>query len=66
MSKPVMIDDNGVIRPMTPEELAEMERLAAEMPLPKPTPEERLAALEAQNAKLIEQLEAAKILLGVE
>lgn len=51
--------DNGVLRPMTPDELAELERLAAEMPKPEPTPEERLAALE-------EQFKAAKILLGVE
>lgn len=60
MSKSVpMVNDNGVIRPMTEEEIAEMERLAAELPPPEPTPEERLAALE-------EQLKAAKILLGVE
>ena len=58
MSRP-MIDDNGVIRPMTDEELAEIERLASELPPPEPTPEERIAALE-------EQLKAAKILLGVE
>ena len=51
--------DNGVYRDATPAELAEMERLAAEMSKPEPTPEERLAALE-------EQLKAAKILLGVE
>ena len=58
MNRP-MIDDNGVIRPMTDSELAEMERLAEQMPKPEPTPEERLAALE-------EQFKAAKILLGVE
>lgn len=50
---------NGEIREATPEEIAELERLAAEMPRPEPTPEERIAALE-------EQLKAAKILLGVE
>lgn len=50
---------NGKIREATPAELAELERLASEMPKPELTPEERLAALE-------EQLKAAKILLGVE
>lgn len=59
MSKPMMINDNGVTRPMTDTELAELERLVAELPPPEPTPEERIAALE-------EQLKAAKILLGVE
>ena len=53
------ININGVTREMTPAELAELERLASEMPKPELTPEERLAALE-------EQLKAAKILLGVE
>lgn len=60
------ININGITREMTPEEVAEMERLAAEMPKPEPTIEDKLAALEAQNAKLAEQLEAAKIMLGVE
>lgn len=50
---------NGEIREATPEELAELERLAEEMPKPEPTPDERIAALE-------EELRAAKILLGVE
>ena len=50
---------NGEIREATPDELAEMNRLASELPPPEPTPEERIAALE-------EQLRAAKILLGVE
>lgn len=50
---------NGVIREATLEEAAELERLAASIPPPEPTPEERIAALE-------EQLKAAKILLGVE
>lgn len=35
------ININGVTREMTPDEIAEMERLAAEMPTPEPTPEER-------------------------
>ena len=50
---------NGIVREMEPEEIAESERLAASIPPPEPTPEERLAALE-------EQLKAAKILLGLE
>lgn len=54
-----MINDNGVIRPMTEEEIKTIERLAASISPPEPTPEERIAALE-------EQLKAAKILLGVE
>nr|DAI25507.1 MAG TPA: pepsin inhibitor [Caudoviricetes sp.] len=37
---------NGIIRDMTAEEIAELERLAAELPAPEPTPEERIAALE--------------------
>lgn len=53
------ININGIVRDMTAEEVAEIERLAAEMPAPEPTPEERIAKLE-------EQLAAAKILLGVE
>lgn len=60
------IDDNGVIREMTAEEIAEMKRMEEETPPPEPTAEERLARLEAENARLAEQLEAAKILLGVE
>lgn len=50
MSRP-MIDDNGVIRPVTPAELAEFERLAEQMPKPEPTPEERIAALEKALAE---------------
>ena len=50
---------NGVIREMTAEEIAEHERMLAELPPLVPSPEERIAALE-------EQLAAAKILLGVE
>ena len=32
--------DNGVYREMHPEEIAEMERMAAEMPQPEPDPNE--------------------------
>lgn len=42
---------NGVLMDMTPEELAEYERMQAEMPAPEPSIEdqlrERIAALEA-------------------
>lgn len=50
------INVNGVTRDMTAEEIAEMERLAAEMPTPDPTPEERLERLEKENADLKEAL----------
>lgn len=57
------ICENGIIRDMTPEEIAEMEKLATEMPAPEPTPEERIAALEKDNAELREAMEA--LLSGV-
>jgi hypothetical protein len=50
------ININGVTREMTPVEIAEMERLAAEMPVPEPTPEERISKLEQENAYLKEAL----------
>lgn len=40
----MMINDNGVNREATPEEIAEFERQQAEMPNPEPTPEERMEA----------------------
>ena len=40
------ININGITREMTPEEIAEMERLAAEMPKIDRTPEERMEAME--------------------
>lgn len=49
---------NGEYTDMTPEEIAELEKLAAEAPVPEPTPEERIAALEQDNAELREALEA--------
>ena len=52
------ICENGVIRDMTAEEIAELEKLAAEAPVPEPTPEDRIAALEQDNAELREALEA--------
>lgn len=45
-----------VYRDATPEEIAEMERQQAEMPEPEPTPEERMAELEAQNQMLTQCL----------
>lgn len=42
---------NGKLVEMTSEELAELERMAAEMPVPEPAPEERLAALEKALAE---------------
>lgn len=57
------IFENGIVRDMTSEEVAELERLAAEQPAPEPTPEERIAALEQDNAELRDALEA--LLSGV-
>lgn len=54
---------NGIIRDMTAEEIAEFEKLTAEQPAPEPTPEERIAALEKDNAELRDALEA--LLSGV-
>lgn len=51
------ICENGIYRDMTAEEIAELEKLATEMPAPEPTPEERIAALEKDNAELREALE---------
>ena len=51
------ICENGIIRDMTAEEIAELEKLAAEQPAPEPTPEERIAALEQDNAELRKAIE---------
>ena len=59
----VKICENGIYRDMTAEEIAELEKFAAEMPAPEPTPEERIAALEQDNAELREVMDA--LLLGV-
>ena len=61
--KMMKICENGIIRDMTAEEIAELEKLATEMPAPEPTPEERIAALEKDNAELRDALDA--LLLGV-
>ena len=55
--------ENGIYRDMTAEEIAELEKLAAEMPAPEPTAEERIAALEKGNAELRDALDA--LLTGV-
>ena len=57
------IYENGIYRDMTAEEIAELEKLAAAHPAPEPTPEERIAALEQDNAELREAMEA--LLSGV-
>lgn len=57
------IYQNGIIRDMTAEEVAEFEQLASEQPTPEPTPEERIAALEKDNAELRDAMEA--LLSGV-
>lgn len=46
------ININGVIREMTSEEIAEMERMAAEIPKPEPMPEERMTEIEAALIEL--------------
>ena len=48
---------------MTAEEVAEFEKQTAEAPAPEPTAEERIAALEKDNAELREAMEA--LLTGV-
>lgn len=40
------ININGITREMTQEEIAEYQRLTAELPPPEPTPEERIRDLE--------------------
>lgn len=42
------IFENGVVRDMTPEEIAALEAQATEQPKPAPTPEEEIAALKTQ------------------
>ena len=44
--------DNGIYRDATPEEIAEMERMTAEMPKPEPTPEQRMTEIEAALIEL--------------
>jgi hypothetical protein len=62
------ININGITREMTPEEVAEMERLAAQMPQPEPSAEERIATLEQRmndiDTKVIDTTEVLQILHG--
>lgn len=46
------ININGITREMTAEEIAEMERMQAEMPMPEPTPEGRMNEIEAALIEL--------------
>ena len=55
--------ENGVYRDLNAEEIAELEKLTTEAPAPEPTPEERIAALEQDNAELRKAMDA--LLLGV-
>ena len=50
--------ENGVCRELTAEEIEEMQVSPHEMPAPEPTPEERIAELEKDNAELREAMEA--------
>ena len=50
---------NGRYEEMTPEEIAEMERMAAEMPMPEPTPEDRMNEIEAALIELAAMLGGA-------
>lgn len=47
------ININGITREMTPEEIAELEAMQAQMPEPAPTPEERLDTLEGTTDDII-------------
>lgn len=47
------ICENGVIREMTPEEIAEFQSLADNQPTPEPTAEERLEAIESALLELM-------------
>ena len=52
-----LININGVTRPMTDAELAELERLAEQMPKPEPTVEEqRMNEIEAALIELAAML----------
>ena len=49
-------DGKMIYRDATPEEVAEFAHQHAELPEPEPSPEERLAELEAQNQMLTQCL----------
>lgn len=51
------ININGITREMTAEEIAEMERMAAEMPMPEPDlTEQRMTEIEAALIELAAML----------
>lgn len=51
------ININGITREMTAEEIAEMERMMAEMPAPEPDPnEQRMTEIEAALIELAAML----------
>ena len=47
-------DGKTIYREMTPEEIAELEAMQAQMPEPVPTPEQRLDVLEPTTDDLVE------------
>lgn len=50
------INENGTVRELTKEEIVEIERDMQNAIQPEPTQEERLSALEAENAQLKEAI----------
>lgn len=50
------INDNGIVREMTPKEIAEHERMAAEFPSQEPTAEDRMNEIEAALIELAAML----------
>ena len=50
------ININGIVREMTPEEIAEMERVEEDSPTPEPTPEDRMNEIEAALIELAAML----------
>lgn len=56
------ININGVTREMTAEEIAEMERMVAEMTMPEPDPnDERMTQIEAALIELAAMLAGGEI-----
>ena len=56
-----IIKDNEPMRDITPEEIAEMERMAAEMPQPEPDPNERMTQIEAALIELAAMLAGGEV-----
>lgn len=50
------VNDNGIAREATLEEIAEYERMVVEMPKPEPTPEQRMTEIEAALIELAAML----------